>query len=492
MFVMVCSNTFMYDRRRSVMAILCVMLLSFGGCQKEEQLRISGSIDYAGSADIFISKKPVHYKYAPKIHFPVTLNKDKKFDISIPIDTTQIIELNIGDQAYPIVAKAGRSLKLKITRSEFPAGVKVTGYTGPWDSLYSNYYPKEQKILDEANEKLTKFEEGKPTNIVSLYQRRYKLAKKYFERTPLDNLYYKAVGEYLVKRLEQLKYQRRQKSIPAEKIRQNIIEEAKQLQFFSFKSLHAQRAGIRDFTNAYANTFGVADSLDKAYNQDLMQYDVKRLGYKKLDSARTSVLQYVPEGRAKAYAKLFLVAERIGEMPLKISTPGYKKYLNQYSDYPKYSSFLRSFYKRIKRVSPGQPAVPFTLPNQNEKMVHMKDFRGKYVLLDFWASWCIPCLDEFPYMKKIYREYPRDEFEIVGISIEKDSLRWRQALRKFQNPWPQLYGGNEFQQETFRTYQGGGIPFYILVGPKGNIIRYNDVRPSFNLTNVLDSLLSKT
>jgi len=189
---------------------------------------------------------------------------------------------------------------------------------------------------------------------------------------------------------------------------------------------------------------------------------------------------------------MYLIAERIGGMPLDVSQSSYQQYLREYSDFPRYTSFLRSFHKKIERVSPGHPAVPFALPNRNGKIVRMNDFRGKYVLLDFWASWCIPCLDEFPYMKQIYKEYPRKKFEILGISIEKDSLQWRKAMRKYQNTWPQLYGGHEFQQRTFHTYRGGGIPFYILVGPKGKIIRYNDVRPSFNLPRVLDSLITES
>ena len=59
----------------------------------------------------------------------------------------------------------------------------------------------------------------------------------------------------------------------------------------------------------------------------------------------------------------------------------------------------------------------------------------------------------------------------------------------FKNPWPELYGGKGTNQETFKGYKGGGIPFYILLDPDGNIARYNDITPSFNLTEVLDSLL---
>ena len=93
-------------------------------------------------------------------------------------------------------------------------------------------------------------------------------------------------------------------------------------------------------------------------------------------------------------------------------------------------------------------------------------------------------------MRELYREFDREDFEIVAISIGEDSLRWRQSLKQFQNPWPQLYAGNGFQQETFSSYQGGGIPFYILVNPDGNIERYNDIRPSFNLPELLDSLIT--
>lgn len=471
--------------------LLLVIASIFGACDKDNDTQLSGNIDYVGSSDIYVSKQPVHYKYAPKKRFPVSPDSEGNFSLSIPIDSTQIIDFTIDDQSYPVVAAPGGTLELQVFRSEFPDSVQVTGYPQPWDTLFASYYDQAQRLLAQAEQQLPAFRKGDSTTVVKLYKDRYQLAGKFFQETPLDDLYHKAIGEYLVKRLEKLKYQRTQTDIDPENIRQNILSEAQDLNFFSFKSLHAQRAGIRDFTNAYANTFGVADSLEKEYGQELTKYDVKRLGYQTLDSARTSVLQYIPEGRAKAYAKMHLVAERIGEMPLEVATPSYKEFISEYGEFPKYTSFLEEFYQQIERVSPGNPAVPFALPNANGEIVEMKDFRGKYVLLDFWASWCIPCLDEFPHMKDLYNEYSRDNFEIVAISIEDDSLRWRQSIQRFENPWPQLYGGNSFQQETFRTYRGGGIPFYILVGPKGNILRYNDVRPSFNLPSVLDSLITR-
>lgn len=102
---------------------------------------------------------------------------------------------------------------------------------------------------------------------------------------------------------------------------------------------------------------------------------------------------------------------------------------------------------------------------------------------------CQPCLEEFSYMRDIYNSYKREELEIIGISTEVERSVWIQDIERFDNPWVQLYGGNGFNQETFKAYKGGGIPFYILIDPEGNIVRYNDMRPSFNFTEVLDSLL---
>jgi len=364
---------------RPILVLISISIIA--GCNPEKQTTISGQIDYVGSANIFLSKQPIHYKYAPKKRFPISVDDNGGFSVRVPIDSAQIVKLHIDDKSYPIAAKPNNNLELDIAFSDFPNSVSVNGYPEPWDQLFSEYRNEIAPIEQQISQALPAFRNGENTNIPELYKSRYQKAQQYFADTPLQYLYYKTIGEYLVKHLEKITYQRTQSNFNPQEKRQQILEKAKNLNFFSFESLHAQRAGIRDFTNALANTFGVADSLEEQYGQELTKYDVKRLGYSKLDSARTSVLEYIDEPKAKAYAKMHLIAERIGEMPLDVATPSYEQFLQEYADFPKYTSFLKTFYKQIKRVSPGQPAVAFTLPNEDEKMVQMKDFRGKYVLL---------------------------------------------------------------------------------------------------------------
>jgi hypothetical protein len=89
-------------------------------------------------------------------------------------------------------------------------------------------------------------------------------------------------------------------------------------------------------------------------------------------------------------------------------------------------------------------------------------------------------------MRRIYARFDREDFEILAISTEVDSTTWIRDIERFQNPWIQVYGGDGFEQATFKGYRGGGIPFYILLNPEGEIERYNDIRPTFNLEEVLE------
>ena len=470
--------------------IYLLFLLLITSCGREKSAQINGTIDYIGSSTLYIEKKPIHYKYADEIKFAINPDNRGNFSKSVPVDSQKVIFFVIDDQNYPVVAEPGKAISLSIVRGNFPDSVNVEGYSEPWDDYYSEYLAEEQRIQQRINDQLEAFRNAEANDVLELYKHRYKLAKRHLAETPLDIYYYKNIGEYLVKSLENITYRYNKKGFDPDSARKRIIEKAKELNFFTLKSLKAQRAGIRDFTNAYANTFGIEDSLEAEYGQELMQYDVKRLGYDKMNEARISVLEHIEQRDALAHAKMYLIAERIGEMSPEVAEASYQDYLENFGDYPRYTNFLKSFFAEREEVSPGNPAVPFTIPNQYGNPVSMEDFKGKYVLLDFWASWCIPCLDEFPYMRKLYSEYDRDQFEIVAISIGEDSLRWRQSINRFKNPWPQLYAGKGFEQETFEAYKGGGIPFYILVDPSGNIERYNDIRPSFNLPEVLDSLIT--
>lgn len=476
---------------RYVSFVLVLLLMALVNCDSSTSTFITGEIDYLGEADFFIEQRPLHYKYSPKIYTSFSI-QNGHFEAELILDSPQILYITIQDAHYPVYAEPGNHIQLNIRRAKFPAEVEVLGPHQQINDIYVQFLT-ETKGLDAAIEaEMNKFKNGEPNNALTLARQKLEIAQKYLSGTPFNDIYLKIMGEELVLKLRAIEYNGRfKKGFNADSARQEIFNEALKKNFFSFNTLKAQRAGIRDFTHYYARTFGIYDSVQNEYKITLSEYDIKRLAYKQLNEKREEVLMYIAEPKAKAYAELFLIAERIGELPLTYAEPSYQEYITKYRhQFPEFVEFITWFYEEIQSVSPGQPAIPFSLPDIEGKIHTLEDFSGKYVLLDFWAGWCQPCLSEFPYMIDIYNRYPRNKFEIVGISTEIDSLVWVNDLRRFNNPWVQLYGGDGFNQTTFKAYKGGGIPFYVLIDPEGNILRYNDVRPSFNLTQVLDSLLA--
>lgn len=91
---------------------------------------------------------------------------------------------------------------------------------------------------------------------------------------------------------------------------------------------------------------------------------------------------------------------------------------------------LRDELENFKNIIIGKEAPDFVAKNINELNISLDDFRGKYVLLDFWASWCLPCRQDFPFLKKIYQDYHSKGFEIISISRDKNLESWRKAIVK--------------------------------------------------------------
>ncbi|MEO1021201.1 MAG: TlpA disulfide reductase family protein [Bacteroidota bacterium] len=404
------------------------------------------------------------------------------------MDSVTQVKLAIGDIQYPMVLHPELETRLTIRRATFPFEVEITGFGAEANTAYQSYL-KALSRYEQANS--PKDPTAKERSLYELAFGEYAMtmAKEYLSDTALENEYLKATGEYLVNALKTIPYRRSEPDFDADAYRNQIIALARSNNFFTLASLKAQRAGIRDFTHYYARSFEIYDSVYTRYGA-IAEADLKRIAYPQLNQKRMDVIRLIEDEAARAYAELFLVAERIGELPLTIAEPSYLEFLNTYASQTAYTDFITAFYKDIQSVTPGNKAIPFSIADETGKVHRLEEYEGTYVLLDFWAGWCKPCLEEFPEMRRIYAKYNREDFEILGISNEVDRDVWLYDIGQFNNPWPQLYGGQGFDNETFVAYKGGGIPFYILIDRDGNIARYNDIRATFNLESVLDSLIN--
>jgi thiol-disulfide isomerase/thioredoxin len=466
-------------------------LILLSACEKDKVMTVNGSIDYIGDATISVSKEPLHYKYSPKTIHEISSLKNGAFNVEIPAEFGQKLTFKIDDRTFLLIADPEDDPILGINRASFPLEINVESIHSKDYEAYQNYLVETDGLDKRIEKEMNDFKAGLENSAINLSEQKIRISEKHLKGTLFDHLILKAKGELLVNKIKSVEYRLGQADFNPNSERKKILEQARSDGFFTLESLEAQRAGIRDVTHYYSRTFGIYDSVNKALDKELAEYDIKRIAYEELNEKRLQVVEYIEDRKARAYAKMFLVAERIGEIELSKAEPSYRSYLEEYSEFEEYTNFLTYFYNEIKSVSPGEPAKPFSLKDEKGNTHTLKDYKGKYVLLDFWAGWCQPCLDEFPVMRDIYNDFSREDFEIIGISTEIDKDVWRTDIEKFENPWPQLYGGNGFDQETFKAYKGGGIPFYILVDPDGNIARYNDIRATFNLREVLNNLIDE-
>ena len=114
--------------------------------------------------------------------------------------------------------------------------------------------------------------------------------------------------------------------------------------------------------------------------------------------------------------------------------------------------------------------IVFTAQDKDGKIHSEKDVKGKYVLIDFWASWCKPCKDEIPHLKKLYNQYKAQGFDIVSISMDSKQHEWLSYIDKNPMPWLSLIGEGQTLSDRYGIQF---IPFNLICDEQGNVIHKN-------------------
>ncbi|TXD46749.1 TlpA family protein disulfide reductase [Polaribacter sp. IC073] len=134
-----------------------------------------------------------------------------------------------------------------------------------------------------------------------------------------------------------------------------------------------------------------------------------------------------------------------------------------------------------KALGKGNPSPEFTdYVNYRGGTSSLKDYRGSYVYIDVWATWCGPCKYEIPFLEKVEKEYHDKNIKFVSLSIDnlKDESKWRAMIKDKDMSGIQLLADKDYDSQFIRDYFIYGIPRFILIDTKGNIVNYDAPRPS--------------
>lgn len=118
----------------------------------------------------------------------------------------------------------------------------------------------------------------------------------------------------------------------------------------------------------------------------------------------------------------------------------------------------------------GKPAPELALPDVNGKLVSIDNFKGKYLLVDFWASWCGPCRAENPNVVQAYNEFKGKNFTILGVSLDRERGPWQEAIHADHLDWNHVSDLKYWNSKAVETFKFNGIPFNVLIDPQGKVI----------------------
>lgn len=176
-----------------------------------------------------------------------------------------------------------------------------------------------------------------------------------------------------------------------------------------------------------------------------------------------------------------------------------KDYLDLIKRITTYKPFVEAAEKKYEEVvnaqglSKGADSPVFSYESVDGKTVSLSDFKGKYVYIDVWATWCAPCLSQVPYLKALEARYHDKNIVFVSISVDKKEVKdkWKKMIADKGLGGVQLFADKSFDSDFMNAYAVNSIPRFILIDPDGKILDTEAPRPSFDKTKtLLDSLLN--
>ena len=229
------------------------------------------------------------------------------------------------------------------------------------------------------------------------------------------------------------------------------------------------------FIDTYPET---AESMDARFELGTLYVATRRP--EKSIAYLAEYLDYADGNREKTcFAHYYLAESYKATDQYEKAEKHYRAILDSYADVnPQITSMVQTMLAdmpTLKQLRVGGTPIAIAEKDLDGNLIDLADYKGKVVLLDFWATWCKPCIAEMPNVIKLYNKHSDDGFEIIGISLDTSRPRLESYVKSNKMMWPQLFDGKGWGNEIANKYKVRSIPETYLIDREGKI-RYRSIR----------------
>jgi len=210
-----------------------------------------------------------------------------------------------------------------------------------------------------------------------------------------------------------------------------------------------------------------------------------------VDRIHEMMFNYIPEFTRSSKVRDLLRTKVVKNLIALDGTPRMNAVLMSYLTLTKDDDLtknIRSFYHKKVAVDDATLAMDFTAVNSEGEELKLSELRGKYVYIDVWATWCVPCKMEQPHFDRLRAEYANQpNIEFLSISLDKNKAAWEKMIVEQAMEGKQLFIPGAWNSSFAKQYEIKGVPHFILIGPDGLILQHSATRPSKNIREDLAS-----